>query len=167
MTTKNYVDIDGSYIGGFDGSLPPSGAIEVAEAPADARQTWDFQNVAWLPASPRAEDVEAERDRRQYPGDLPTGLGWDVDLRNDLDRRNIQAKYIVALKRKVDEDTSTILFRGADNVDRNLTPDQMIAVGDAADAWVTSVYVASWAVKATEGGIPSDYTDDSYWPSTS
>lgn len=133
------------------------------QAPSSANDTWDGSQ--WVPPQPTSADVDAERDMRQYPGALPTGLGWDVDLRNEQDRRNIQAKYSIALKRKINNDNSTILFRGADNVDRNLTPDQMIAVGDAADAWITSVYAASWVLKETAGGIPADYADDSRWPS--
>jgi len=135
------------------------------QVPASPDDTWD--GTQWVSPAPASTSVDAQRNARQYPGDLPTGLGWDVDLRNDLDRRNIQAKYTIALKQKINEDSSTILFRGADNVDRNLTPDQMIAVGDAADAWITSVYAASWVLKATPGGIPTDYADDSHWPSTS
>ena len=58
--TKFYVDSDGNYLGGFDGAEPPAGAIEVADAPQDARQTWDG---TWSPVPPpdpipvSAEDI--------------------------------------------------------------------------------------------------------------
>ncbi|MES0049241.1 hypothetical protein [Mesorhizobium sp. M0053] len=45
MTTKYFVDSNGRYLGGFDGADPPFGAIEVPEAPEDARQVWD--RSAW------------------------------------------------------------------------------------------------------------------------
>jgi hypothetical protein len=48
MTTRYFVDADGGYLGGFDGAEPPSGAIEVQEAPQDARQVW--ADGAWSAA---------------------------------------------------------------------------------------------------------------------
>ncbi len=47
--TKYFVDAEGVYRGGFDGVAPPSGSIEVASAPADARQIWDFGGSEWSP----------------------------------------------------------------------------------------------------------------------
>lgn len=46
--TKYFVDKDGTYLGGFEGAEPPAGAIEVQEAPEDARQIWD--GLAWSAA---------------------------------------------------------------------------------------------------------------------
>lgn len=43
---KYYVDQNGAYLGGWDAN-PPVGAIEVAFAPADARQVWDFDAETW------------------------------------------------------------------------------------------------------------------------
>jgi uncharacterized Fe-S cluster-containing radical SAM superfamily protein len=34
---KNFVEGNGTYIGGFEGAEPPGGATEVPEAPDDAR----------------------------------------------------------------------------------------------------------------------------------
>lgn len=45
--TKFFVKENGSYIGGFDGAEPPSGAIEISDAPDDARQIWDFASQTW------------------------------------------------------------------------------------------------------------------------
>lgn len=41
MTAKYYVDINGGYIGGFDGAEPPIGSIEVPIAPENALDIWD------------------------------------------------------------------------------------------------------------------------------
>jgi hypothetical protein len=49
--TKYYVDDEGNYIGGFDGAEPPAGAIEVPEAPADARQKWSGDGWSAAPLS--------------------------------------------------------------------------------------------------------------------
>lgn len=43
---KYYVDDQGKYLGGWDAN-PPAGAIEVPEAPDDARQVWNFQTSTW------------------------------------------------------------------------------------------------------------------------
>ncbi|WP_417844850.1 hypothetical protein [Thalassospira sp.] len=131
----------------------------VPGSPADI-----WGGMAWVAAAPGDADVNIERDRRQYPGALATGMGWDVDLRHDQDRQNIQAKFSVALKRKISGNNDPILFKGADNISRELTPDEMIAVGDASDAWITAVYAASWQIKAMADGVPDDFADDRYWP---
>ena len=38
---KYFVDIDGNYLGGFDGADPPSESVEVPFSPIDARDIWD------------------------------------------------------------------------------------------------------------------------------
>ena len=45
MSTKHYVDVDGRYLGGYDGAAPPAGAVEVLSAPSDAAQVWS--GSAW------------------------------------------------------------------------------------------------------------------------
>lgn len=39
--TKYYVDINGNYLGGFDGAEPPQGAIEVSNPPENGNDTWN------------------------------------------------------------------------------------------------------------------------------
>jgi hypothetical protein len=39
--TKYFVDIEGNYIGGFDGATPPEGSIEVANPPEFGGDFWD------------------------------------------------------------------------------------------------------------------------------
>lgn len=48
--TRYFVTGNGTYIGGYEGAEPPTGAIEVPTAPQDARQIWD--GVAWGPIPP-------------------------------------------------------------------------------------------------------------------
>lgn len=50
ITTKFYVDINGAYVGGFDGAEPPEGTIEVPIPPQDARQVWN--GTEWDALSP-------------------------------------------------------------------------------------------------------------------
>lgn len=47
MTVKHFVDHSGSYIGGFEGTEPPDGSVEVHVPPADGRQIWSFSKGAW------------------------------------------------------------------------------------------------------------------------
>lgn len=60
---KYFVTPSGTYIGGFDGGEPPTGAIETPCAPIDARQIWDFGANAWGPTPPdptkRMSDIDA------------------------------------------------------------------------------------------------------------
>lgn len=49
MTTRFFVDTNGVYQGGWDGSEPPSGLIEVPTAPEHASQIWDFVTETWSP----------------------------------------------------------------------------------------------------------------------
>jgi hypothetical protein len=48
MTTRYYVDEQGRYLGGFNGTDGPEGAIEVPDAPSDATQIWS--GTAWSAA---------------------------------------------------------------------------------------------------------------------
>jgi len=60
MTTKYYVSLDGSYIGGFgDGAVPPLGSIEVRSPPENARQLW--VGGAWQAYVNTQEEQEANR----------------------------------------------------------------------------------------------------------
>ena len=45
--TKYYRDAQGNYIGGFDGALPPAGAIEIAQPPNHGLDKWD--GAKWIP----------------------------------------------------------------------------------------------------------------------
>lgn len=49
MNAKFYVDVEGNYIGSFDGVNPPVDAIEVPAWPDHAAQKWDFDNQIFLP----------------------------------------------------------------------------------------------------------------------
>ncbi len=55
--TRYFVDATGNYLGGFDGAEPPSGATEVPDAPADARQKW---NNGWQPYNPDYAAIDQE-----------------------------------------------------------------------------------------------------------
>jgi hypothetical protein len=110
--------------------------------------------------------IDQERDRRieagavvSIPdyGDIPIQGGGSHD-------RNMQALGQVALARIGAGDTATIThFRDAQNVMRELTPPQVMALWMGAVAATEAIYAASWALKDAEV-IPSDYADDQHWP---
>ena len=41
MTTKYYVNLDGTYLGAYVGGSPPQGAVEVSHPPGDGAEIWD------------------------------------------------------------------------------------------------------------------------------
>lgn len=73
--TKYYVDAQGSYLGGFDGVNPPSGAFEVTSAPDDARQKW--VNNAWQPYIPDYSTIDSNALNAVLvePGSVVRALG--------------------------------------------------------------------------------------------
>ena len=50
LMTKYFIDAQGNYIGGFDGALPPAGAIEIQAPPAHGLDKWD--GAEWIPYVP-------------------------------------------------------------------------------------------------------------------
>lgn len=46
--TKYFVNNSGAYIGGFDGTEPPAGSIEVPAPPASGTDVWDFETGQFI-----------------------------------------------------------------------------------------------------------------------
>lgn len=55
--TKYFISQDGTYIGGFDGSPPPAGSIEVSEPPLHALK-YKYLNGGWE----KITDAQADRE---------------------------------------------------------------------------------------------------------
>jgi hypothetical protein len=89
--TKYYVDKDGNYIGGFDGAPAPKGAIEVVEAPKDARQVYDLENGVF-------GDYENEEDAL-------------IELHN-IDMKSIRALRTGDTERLTELENQAIVLRG-------------------------------------------------------
>lgn len=71
---KYYVDAQGAYLGGWDSS-PPVGAIEVPDAPEDARQVWG--GAQWGEAQPSVPQSVTMRQARLAM--LQAGILDDVE----------------------------------------------------------------------------------------
>ncbi|WP_417741514.1 hypothetical protein [Salipiger sp.] len=94
-----------------------------------------------------------------------TGIG-DVPLRGTpfdqtvlLSRRQKGADLIAA-----GDESASVLFRDAANIEHMLTGAQAVEMVDAGMAWFEDVMQASWAIKGA-GPIPEDFKDPIYWPS--
>ncbi|MBZ9675139.1 hypothetical protein [Mesorhizobium sp. ES1-1] len=131
--------------------------------------TWGYEvNVS---VGPSGEAVNAERERRILAGSAFTvpGVG-PVPL---LGRQQDQSVYLALLIRaqayRAAQVTAPVLtIRDAANANHVLTADQMIVLVTSAMNWFEAVMKVSWAMKdgvsPFEAGIPTDFTDDGYWP---
>lgn len=115
----------------------------------------------------RSKGVNAERDRRLSQGAVVNVTGYgDIPLQGrERDQINTLALKDTA-KDLVDANVTTavIPFRDAENTLHILTATQVIDMANKGKTAASAIYQASWDLKGTEGGIPSDYTDDIYWP---
>lgn len=126
-----------------------------------ATYTVSYKSLADCKAAKLAQ-VNELRDQKRYPTALVTGLGWNADLRDDTDEKNIRGKVMLALSRQIDSNTSAIEFMGADNEARDLTPAQMVTVGRAMDTHITGVYARSWVHKSAIAALTTAAAVDAY-----
>lgn len=105
--------------------------------------------------------VNAERQRRIEAGKVIDGV--HVTGR-DEDARNLMSLALAAQMRLAANDHETpTTFRDGGNVDHELTPTQLLSLWKQSAEYVSALYAASWALKATQP-IPGDYTADAHWP---
>lgn len=105
--------------------------------------------------------VNAERQRRIVAGVVIDGVRVTG---RDEDARNLTNLALAAQVRVAGGDTATLtVYRDGDNIDHALTPPQMLALWQHSAAYVSSLYAASWAIKAMDP-VPADVTADVLWP---
>lgn len=108
-----------------------------------------------------AEDVNAERDRRIIAGKTINDIAVTG---RDEDARNLTNLALAAQLRIAAGDMTTLTtFRDGNNVDRDLTPSQMLDLWQQSAAYVSALYAASWVIKALDP-IPLDFAADTRWP---
>lgn len=116
--------------------------------------------------------VDIERDRRialplsvsiAQPSGTPLVFNVNMDERS---LRNINGLATGAVIAKMANNADTEPFITYENTTVNLTPDDIISLGLQVKARVSAMTFASRILKDTAGGIPQNYTDDSYWTST-
>ena len=111
-----------------------------------------------------SEDINAERERRIALPLMVTvaGLGsFPIDM-GVTSQRNLNGLASAAILRTMQGDTTLVTFRDADNVDQDLTPQQVLQMAMQAAARIDAVYKRSWEIKAMQP-IPADFRDDAYW----
>jgi len=111
-------------------------------------------------------DVNRERERRIAAGApvaLSTGKTFTVQTREGRDFRNVQALVTLAQIRAANGVDDTVTFRDADNVDRTLTPGEVVEMGLQVTAHVDAHYKAAWRLKDRDP-IPKDFDADEHWP---
>lgn len=168
---KHYLNANGDhFVAVFatqakaDAYSPPAGAISVPARPSPYH-TWN--GLSWDEGSapaPSIEQVEAERERRiALPLDVTLSVGTITVNMEPTAQRDIQGLSTVGLYLTMAQQSTTTSFRDYSNTERDLTPADLVSLGLQAAARIQAVYQASWALKAMSP-IPSDYTDDQYWP---
>lgn len=109
-------------------------------------------------------DVNVERDRRIMLAKtvtLPQAGTITVDMANG-GRENIGDLGTAAIAKTMASNNTTISFRDASNVDRDLTNADLIAMGLQIMAQVSALHIKARAIKAMSP-IPVDFRSDSYW----
>lgn len=118
----------------------------------------------YVAPEPTVDQVEAERERRiALPLDVTLSVGQITVNMEPTAQRDIQGLSTVGLYLTMAQQSTTTSFRDYSNTERELTPADLVSLGLQAAARIQAVYQASWALKALSP-IPSDFTDDQYWP---
>lgn len=140
--------------------------VYIGEALDDTKWTFDLKTkepIEVPPEIPRDElskEVNRERQKRIEAGHDFNGIfvtGSDTDIMN-LTNMALGAQIRLGMG-----DTSTIIFRDGNNVDHELTPQQMLELWMAASQYASSIYQKSWDIKKMDK-IPQDISEDKYWP---
>lgn len=106
------------------------------------------------------DGINAERQRRILAGTTVEGVRVTG---TDNDTRNLMGLALGAQLRLAGGDNETITtFRDADNVDHELTPEQVLNLWQKSTAFVSMLYQKSWEIKALEP-IPPTYAAEKYW----
>lgn len=89
--TLYFVDKQGNYLGGFDGSLPDGEAIQIDSPPNDGRDKWDGKQ--WVPFVDKSPNIPAFFDglvkailSGAIPGDVHAKALMVKDLKSPADQ---------------------------------------------------------------------------------
>lgn len=89
--TLYFVDAQGNYLGGFDGTLPDGEAIQIAAPPNDGRDKWDGKQ--WIPYVDKSPNIPGFFDglvklilSGQIPGDVHAKALMVKDLKSNADQ---------------------------------------------------------------------------------
>ncbi|PWE57669.1 hypothetical protein DEM27_00195 [Metarhizobium album] len=115
---------------------------------------------------PPTDDINAEHDRRAATGRVFAVAGYgDVALEGSAGTQMVllalkdTARDMVA----VGYSEPVLMFTDRDNIDRHLTPEQVIELVDAGKIYMQALHAAKRSLKAMDP-IPADFADDQWWP---
>lgn len=129
------------------------------------------QAVTLVPRGRLSAEVDIERDRRIEAGNdftLSTGTVIAVTGR-ERDKTVLMSQYLAAQALDAGGQIGAVMvYRDRANVNRLLTPQEMIELFTLGMAWVEAVMTVAWHMKdgtgAYSAGVPDDLENDSYWP---
>ena len=129
-------------------------------------QVRNEDEAAWNAGARRRQKdaVNEERERRKYlkkTVTLSTGKKFAVDMK-DGGRQNVSDLALYAMVKKSNSDTSTIKFTDADNVDQQLTNDEMIEVGSLCAVQIMQIHEAAGRLKMLPTA-PDDLSNNAHW----
>jgi len=108
--------------------------------------------------------VNEERAKRVLTGSTFTVNGKDIVLTGDQQTKDnlSDLAFAASLRKGQGNNNHVTVFRDGNNVDHELSPDEVIQLWSMAAAFVSNLYQKSWALKAMNP-VPEDYKNDSYW----
>lgn len=163
---RYFIGAAGNYYETLTDVAVRPGHLAVPQRP-DPHAAWSAATGEWeagTPPPPTPEMVNGERDRRIYkPKLVDPGIGvtFSVDMAGG-GRENVANLVQEAFARILAEEIDPIEFRDADNIDRELTPAQVVAMGRQMVEQVRAIHGSAKVLKAMDP-IPADYADESHW----
>lgn len=143
------------------------------EAPNEVSPGWLYDGATFTPPEPdpiTKEQVNAERDRRIAAGFMWNGKTFqsDRDSRENIAGAATSAVSFIVSGGSPDEvywqsPDVPFVWIAMDNAEVQMTPAQVIDFGNTAMAHKKAHIFAARTLKDMLE-IPSDYTDDKYWP---
>lgn len=137
------------------------------QVPLKPGKYYEWQNGEWVynPPNPTNADINRDHGRRLRAGKTISITNYGTVALDGLSKTQT---ILLALKdtardlKNAGDTATTLTFTDKNNVDHELTPDQMIELVNASKVWVQELHKAKRSLKKMEP-IPMDYTDDKWW----
>lgn len=151
-----------------DGKIATGFRVEVIDGVLTI--VYDLQDAPSPPIDPAtlpvtSQEIAQEVERRIAMPLTVQGLSVD-SFQINMDapsQRNLQGLASVGMYLSAVAPGTITAFRDYANVQHDLLPSDLVAMGLQVAGRIQAVYEASWALKAIDP-IPKNYADDSYWP---
>lgn len=141
---------------------------EYREQLRSIRDVFDSPSSVVWPSAPEISNsdlVNFERQRRivETVNISVSNYSSPIAIKGDDQTwSNLQALSSRAQMRIITNDDSLTVFRDENNIDHELTPNQVVELGVSMIDRVELLFKSSWVLKAMPE-LPKDYTDNKYW----